>query len=329
MKVFHNILELIGNTPMLKIQSLSELTGNNIYVKCENFNPGGTIKDRAAKQMVLDAIESGKLRTGMSIVEGTAGNTGIGLALVAKALGYKMTVVMPKGQAAEKEKLVTLYGADLVLADVVPFKNENHFYHTARKMGEENPGFWWANQFENLSNFKAHYENTAPEIFKQLDGKIEFFVASAGTGGTMGGNSAYLKEKIPSCKTILADPDGSGLYSYIKTGEFKSSGDSLTEGIGIMRLTANLAKGFIDDAVEIHDPEVVAMAYHLREKDGLLVGTSSALNIMAAYKLAKTAGKNKNIVTLLCDSGERAASKLYNLDYLQQRGLTVRSLDSV
>ena len=323
-----NLSELIGHTPLLKIPSLSKLTGCEILLKCEQLNPGGSIKDRAALQMVLDAVESGQLKEGMTIVEGTAGNTGIGLAVVAKALGFELLAVMPNDQAKEKERMITLHGGQIKLVNPVPFKDQGHFYHTARRLAEENPQkYWWANQFENLSNFKAHYTRTGPEIFEQTNGKLDFLVSSSGTGGTIAGNSVYLKEKIPGIKVVLVDPQGSGLCTYVHTGEFKTEGKSITEGIGIMRLVANFAKAKVDDALTIPDQDLVTVAQYVREQDAIVLGTSTALNVAAALKIAVRYGPNKRIVTFYCDLGERSFSKLYNPDYLKERGLDMTQTD--
>ncbi|MGE4132380.1 MAG: cysteine synthase A [Bdellovibrionales bacterium] len=328
MVVASDVTGLVGNTPLVKIKSLCRLTGSDIFLKCENCNPGGSIKDRAALQMILDAVEAKQLRPGMTIVEGTAGNTGIGLALAARALGFKMKAVMPEGQALEKQRMIELYGAELHLVKPVPFKDQNHFYHTARRMAEENPNqYWWANQFENLSNFKAHFTRTGPEILDQMQGKIDWLVSVAGSGGTIGGNSAFLKEKSPTTKVRLIDPMGSGLTSYFKTGEFKSTGSSITEGIGIMRLVANFAKAKVDDAITLPDQDLVTIAYHLRDEDGLLLGSSAALNVAGAVHTAIKFGPGKRIVTFICDLGERSASKLYNPEYLSKSGLTDKNLD--
>jgi cysteine synthase A len=316
------LLDLIGNTPLICIPSLSKETGCEILVKCENLNPGGSIKDRAAKQMVLDAIQKAELKPGMTIIEGTAGNTGIGLGLVARALGYPMVTVMPKGQAGEKQRLAELYANQVILVDPVPFKDPHHFYHTARRLAEEKPHtYWWANQFENLSNFQAHYQSTGPEIWEQTQGKVDWLVSAAGTGGTIAGCSKFLKEKNPHIKVRLVDPMGSGLASYLANGEFKSEGSSITEGIGIMRLVANFAQAQVDDWVTLSDQALVKMAYHLRDQDGLLVGSSAALNIAAAYELAKEKGPGQRIVTFLCDQGERSASKLWNEKFLKEKAL--------
>lgn len=338
MKVANNQSQLIGNTPLLKIDSLSTLSGCDIYLKCESFNPGGSIKDRAALKMVENALKRGDLKQGMTIVEGTAGNTGIGLAVVAKSLGLNMLAVMPKGQAIEKERMLTLFGAELKLVDPVPFKDENHFYHTAKRIAQENKNFWWANQFENTDNFLAHYEHTGPEIKEQLNGDLDYFVCAAGTGGTIGGNSLYLKENIPKIKTYLVDPNGSGLHSFLKTGEFKSQGGSITEGIGIMRETQNFAKAKLDGSLTINDNIIISLAHYIREKDGIILGSSSALNTAAAFKIAlENKDSKKKILTFMCDLGERSYSKMYNKEFLNEKGLNysldiieiVDSLDSI
>lgn len=313
--------ELIGNTDLLKIPSLSALCGSDIYIKCEFQNPGGSIKDRAALQMVQDAMARGELKPGMTIVEGTAGNTGIGLAVVAKALGLKLLVVMPNDQTAEKTRMIELHGAKLLAVDPVPFKNENHFYHQARRLGEENANYWWANQFENTSNMRAHYLHTGPEIWQQLDGKVDIFVSVSGTGGTIAGNSRYLKEQNPAVEVWLADPDGSGSFNFLKTGEYKAEGGSMTEGIGIMRRVENFRQAKIDYALNLPDQDLLSIATYVREQDGIVLGSSSALNVAAAYFAALHRPQGQNIVTFACDLGERSSSKLYNLDYLQSRGL--------
>lgn len=325
--VANKVTDLIGNTPVLKINSLSKLTQSDIWIKCESFNPGGSIKDRAALQMVKDAIETKQLRQGMTIVEGTAGNTGIGLAIAAKAFGLKMLAVMPKGQSEEKERMLSLFGADLKLVDPCPFSDENHFYHTARRISEKDPeNFWWANQFENLSNFKAHYEHTAPEIYQQFNGNLDFFICSAGTGGTIGGNSKYLKENIDKIKCYLVDPEGSGLATFFNTGEFKSQGSSITEGIGIMREVANFKQAHLDGAFTICDQDIVALSRYVRDQDGILLGSSSALNVAGALKLAVN-NPGKQVLTFMCDLGERSYSKLYNDEFLKSKNLNTQNID--
>lgn len=322
-----SILNAIGNTPLIEIPSLSKLTESKILVKCENLNPGGSIKDRAAKSMVLKAIEKGELKKGMSIVEGTAGNTGIGLAIVGRSLGFDVTIVMPNNQAKEKERLIEFFGAKLITVPPCPFADQNHFYHTARKMAEAEPQkYWWANQFENLDNHLAHYETTAPEIWQQTNENIDVFISASGSGGTMGGCSKYFKEKNPKIKTILVDPEGSGLFHFIKHGEFKAVGSSLTEGIGIMRLVANFKEAKIDDVYSLLDQELVSVAHYVRQHDGITLGSSSALNVTLAYKMAreemKKGNKNKTYVTMWCDAGERSLSKLYSEEFLTSKNLS-------
>ncbi len=314
--------ELIGNTPLLRIPSLSDLSGCDIYIKCEQFNPGGSIKDRAALGMVEQAIASGELKPGMTIIEGTAGNTGIGLAVVGKSLGYKVKVVMPRGQTPEKEQMIALHGAELHLVDPVPFKNENHFYHTARRLAEAEPDtYWWANQFENLANYEAHYRTTGPEILTQTEGRLDILVAAAGTGGTLAGTSAYLKEHLPELEVVLADPRGSGLKSYLETGAFVSEGSSITEGIGIMRKVANFGKARVDRALSLPDQDLVTVAYHVQAHDGILLGSSSAHNVANALYCALEKGPGHSIVTFCCDLGERSRSKLYDAEFLASKGL--------
>ena len=312
---------LIGETDMLRIRSLSDIAGSDIFLKCEFQNPGGSIKDRAALQMVEDAMQAGTLRPGMTIVEGTAGNTGIGLAVVAKSLGLDLLVVMPNDQTREKTQMIELHGAQLLAVDPVPFKDENHFYHTARRLGEERPNYWWANQFENTSNMRAHYLHTGPEIYQQLEGNVDILVSVSGTGGTIAGNSRYLKEQNPELEVWLADPDGSGLYSYLKTGEFKSTGSSMTEGIGIMRRVENFRQAQVDYAVNLPDQDLVSIAEFVRRHDGIVLGSSTALNVAAAFYAALQRPTGQRIVTFACDLGERSSSKLYNPEYLEGRGL--------
>lgn len=318
---FEHQAQMIGRTDMLKIRSLSALCKSDIFLKCEFQNPGGSIKDRAAKQMVDDALASGALRPGMTIVEGTAGNTGIGLAVVAKAYGLNLLVVMPNDQTVEKTRMIGLHGATLHAVDPVPFKNPAHFYHTARRMAEENPDYWWANQFENTSNMRAHYSHTGPEIYQQLDGQVDILVSVSGTGGTIAGNSRYLKEQNAATEVWLADPDGSGSLEFLRSGEYKSQGSSMTEGIGIMRRVENFRQAQIDYAVNLPDSDLIAIADYVRREDGIVLGSSSALNVAAAFFAALQRPAGQRIVTFACDAGERSSSKLYNPDYLQQRGL--------
>jgi cysteine synthase A len=272
--------------------------------------------------MVREAMAQGLLKPGMTIVEGTAGNTGIGLAIVAKAFGFKMLVVMPKGQTPEKERMIRLHGAELHLVDPCPFKDPNHFYHTARRIAEENPTqYWWANQFENLANFRTHYQTTGPEIWEQMEGRVSALVSAAGSGGTIAGSSRALKERDSKVEVILADPFGSGLKHFLEHGEFKTEGSSITEGIGIMRLVANFAEAKVDRALKISDQELVTVSRYVRDQDGLVLGSSSALNAAAALQTAIRLGKGSRVVSFACDLGERSFSKLYQDEYLQKQGL--------
>ena len=321
-----SVLNAIGNTPLIEIPSLSKLCGSKILLKCENLNPGGSIKDRAARSMVLKAMEKGKLKKGMTIIEGTAGNTGIGLAIVGRALGFDVVIIMPNNQAKEKEMLIEFFGAKLITVPPCPFADQNHFYHTAKRMAAEEPNkYWWADQFENLDNHLAHYETTGPEIWEQTDGKIDYLIASAGSGGTIGGCSKFLKEKNPAIKSVLVDPEGSGLAHFVNHGDFKSSGTSITEGIGIMRAVANFKEAKVDEAFNLSDQELVNIAHYVRKHDGITLGSSSALNVAAAFKLAQRENKGQTFVTFWCDAGERSASKLYNEEFLTSKGLTASS----
>lgn len=317
-----NQAELIGNTDLLRIDSLSELTGCDIYIKCEFQNPGGSIKDRAALQMVKDAVDNGELKPGMTIVEGTAGNTGIGLAIVAKALGFNMLTVMPSGQTIEKERMIALHGAELKLVPPCPFANPEHFYHTARRLGEENKHYWWANQFENTSNMRAHYLNTGPEIWQQTNGEVDIIVSVCGTAGTIAGNSKYLKEQNEAVECWLVDADGSGIYEYLKNGAYKASGSSFTEGIGIMREVENFRHAQIDKAINLPDQDLVTISRFVRDNDGIVLGSSSALNVAGAVFAAAQSGKGKTIVTFACDVGDRSFSKLYNSDFLAEKEIS-------
>jgi cysteine synthase A len=321
------ISHVVGQTPLIKIQSLSEATGCEIFGKAEFLNPGGSVKDRAALGIITDAEQKGLLKPGGTIVEGTAGNTGIGLATLATQRGYRCVIVMPNNQAQEKYDTLKALGVQLVTVAPTAFANQSHFYHTARVLAEGMPGAFWANQFENTANFQSHYHTTGPEIWEQTQGNIDAFVASAGTGGTMAGVSRYLKEKKSSVHIRLADPLGSGLYSYLTTGQIASTGSSITEGIGIMRLTANFKEARIDDAVQVSDQDMISMLYHLAHREGLLVGTSAALNVFAAYKYAlEHRNKGLKIVTVLCDSALRYQSRLFNVAYLDEKNLHPQSI---
>ncbi len=312
----------VGNTPLIEIESLSVATGCTILGKAEFLNPGGSVKDRAALYMVLEAEKTGALQTGGTIVEGTAGNTGIGLALVANARGYRSVIVMPNNQSQEKIDLLRTLGAEVELTNPAPFSSPDNYYHAARRRAEEIKNAFWANQFENLSNSEAHYHTTAPEIWSQTGGELDGIVMSSGTGGTIGGVTAYLKEQNPQIATYLIDPTGSGLYSYITTGEFKAEGTSITEGIGINRATANFNRARLDGAFQGTDQQVIEMSQYLLKHDGLFIGSSAALNVIGAIKLARKLGKGHTIATILCDGGGRYQSRMYNPEWLAEKGLT-------
>lgn len=321
------IWDLVGNTPLIKIESLSLLTGCNIYGKAEFLNPGGSVKDRAAKGIIADAELRGLLKPGGTIVEGTAGNTGIGLAVLGAERGYKVILTMPDNQAAEKYELLQVLGAEVRKVPPVPFANQAHFYHQARVLTESLSNAYWANQFENPANGNFHFTTTGPEIWEQTSGKVDIFVCAMGSSGTMSGVSRFLKEKNPKVRTVVADPLGSGLYCLIKQGKMEAVGSSVTEGIGIMRVTENYKNARVDDAIRIDDQQMIDMVYHLAEKDGIFVGTSSGLNAMAAYRLAQeNAGSGINIVTVLCDSGTRYSSRLLSRAWLEEKKLIPKKL---
>ena len=318
--------DLVGNTPLLRIASLSKATGNDIVAKAEFMNPGGSIKDRAAKGMIRAAEKTGELKPGATIVEGTAGNTGIGLGLLGIERGYKVVVTMPDNQAAEKYELLSAMGVDVRKVPVVPFANPNHFFHAAKTLADAH-GWFWANQFENPANGDFHAETTGAEIWEQCDGKVDVLVSAVGTGGTLGGVSRYLKAKNPKLRVVLVDPAGSGLSSYVQTGKVEGSGSSITEGIGIMRVTENFRRAIVDEAMRVSDQEMIEMLYHLARNDSLVVGTSAALNVRGAYEIAKQhPGQNLRVVTLLCDHGSRYFSKIFNPAFLESKQLVVRPL---
>jgi cysteine synthase A len=322
--IIGSLSQVIGETPLIKIESLSRLTGNNIYGKAEFLNPGGSIKDRTALGIINEAEKNGSLKLGDTIIEGTAGNTGIGLAIIAAQRGYKCIIVMPNNQSTEKYTVLKALGVELITVAPCPFSDQNHFYHTARRISEERKNCFWANQFENTANFRIHYSTTGKEIFSQLNGKVDAFVSSAGTGGSLAGISTYLKEKNPNTHIRLIDPFGSGLYEYVKNGKFSSTGSSMTEGIGIMRLTANFKEAKIDEAIQVKDQEMIDMLYFLAHQEGLLIGTSAALNVFGAYSYAKeNKGKNLNIVTLLCDGALRYQNKVFNPEYLKAQNIEI------
>ena len=322
----NNFIESIGNTPLIKLQAASEITGCNIYGKAEYLNPGGSVKDRAAHALIKDAQEKKLISKGGIVVEGTAGNTGIGLCLLGNSLGYKTIIVMNDNQTQEKKEMLKNIGADLRLVPPKPYKDNGNYVKVAGKLAEElkssnNYGVVWANQFDNTANAKGHYETTGPEIWDQTEGKIDGFVCASGTGGTIGGVSSYLKEKNKDVKIYLSDPAGSALYNYIKNGELKSEGGSITEGIGSSRITANFAEAKIDGAFSIDDHESFPILFDLIEKEGLSLGTSCGVNIAGAIRLAKELGPGKTIVTILCDKSDKYNSKMFNKQFLQEKGL--------
>ena len=322
----NNFLESIGNTQLIKLKMASEITGCNIYGKAEYQNPGGSVKDRAALALIRDAEEKKLITKGGTIVEGTAGNTGIGLCLLGNSIGYKTIIVMNDNQTQEKKDLLRNIGADLRLVPPKPYKDENNFVKYAGRLADElkssnNHGVVWANQFDNTANMKGHYETTGPEIWEQTNGKVDGFVCSSGTGGTIAGVSSFLKEKNKDIKIYLSDPTGSSLYNYVENGELKSEGNSITEGIGSSRITANFAKATIDGAFSISDHESLPVLFDLIEKEGLSLGTSCGVNIAGAIRLGKLLGPGKTIVTILCDKSDKYNSKLFNKSFLQEKGL--------
>ncbi|GHF26844.1 cysteine synthase A [Kordiimonas sediminis] len=323
-------LSAIGNTPLIKLKYPSELTGCDIYAKAEYANPGGSVKDRAGLNIIEDAEDKKLLEPGGLIVEGTAGNTGIGLTVVANAKGYKTLIVMPETQSQEKIDTLRILGAELKLVPAAPYSNPNNFQHVAKRLAEElsqksKHGVIWARQFDNTANREAHIKTTSQEIWNQTDGKVDAFVHAVGTGGTLAGTAIGLKEKNPNIVTALADPMGAALYSYYTTGELKSEGSSISEGIGQSRITGNLEGAPIDEAFQITDEVAVQLAFDLLQKEGLCVGTSSGVNVAGAIELAKKMGPGKTIVTTLCDSGLRYQSRLFNPEFLRDKGLPVPS----
>ena len=324
----NDFLATVGNTPLIKLRKASEQTGCNILGKAEFMNPGGSVKDRAAKAIVLDAEKRGLLKPGGVIVEGTAGNTGIGLALVGNSLGYRTVIVIPETQSQEKKDMLRLCGADLREVPAVPYRDENNYVKVSGRLAEEfakteENGAIWANQFDNVANRQGHYENTAPEIFEQTAGKVDAFICAVGTGGTLAGTGMGLKERNPDIIIALADPLGAALHSFYTTGEFSSWGDSITEGIGQGRITANLQDAPVDRSFQIPDEEALPICFDLLKDEGLCLGGSSGINVAGAIRLAKEIGPGKTIVTILADSGVRYQSKLFNPLFLREKGLPV------
>ncbi|WP_131117559.1 cysteine synthase A [Lichenihabitans psoromatis] len=328
MSITSTVIDAIGNTPLIKLQRASEMTGCTILGKAEFMNPGGSVKDRAALAMVQDAVATGSLKPGGTIVEGTAGNTGIGLALVASALGYKTVIVIPNTQSQEKKDVLRLSGAELIEVPAVPYANPDNYVKVSGRLAHRldqtrEHGAVWANQFDNLANRRGHFETTGPEIWAATLGQVDGFICAVGTGGTLAGVSMALKAKNPAIQIGLADPMGAALYDYYTTGQLRAEGSSITEGIGQNRITPNLEGAIVDQAYQITDAEALEIVFDLAEHEGLLLGGSSGINVAGAIRLGKTLGPGHTIVTILCDSGFRYASKLYNPDFLRSKGLQV------
>ena len=323
-----SVLDLIGNTPLIRLKAASEATGCEILGKAEFLNPGQSVKDRAALWIIRDAEAKGLLRPGGRIVEGTAGNTGIGLAMVASALGYRTTIVIPRTQSQEKKDAIRLAGADLVEVDAVPYSNPDNYVRYSGRLAEElarteSNGAVWANQFDNVANRRAHEETTGPEIWDQTDGKVDGFVCAVGSGGTLAGVAAALRARKPGVKIGLADPYGASLYHYYAHGELKAEGSSISEGIGQGRITANLEGLVVDHPFQVSDEEMLTTVFDLAEHEGLVLGGSSGVNVGGAVKLAREMGPGHTIVTILCDYGSRYQSKIFNPAFLRERGLPV------
>ncbi len=316
----------VGNTPLIRLKQASDNTGCEIYGKAEFLNPGGSVKDRAALYMILDAEERGLLKPGGTIVEGTAGNTGIGLALVANARGYRTVIVIPETQSREKMDMLRLCGAELMPVPAKPYRDPGNYVRVservaAERAGTEPNGAVWANQWDNPANWRGHYRSTGPEIWNQTGGRIDGFVCAVGTGGTLAGVTTYLKEVRPDVVTAVADPEGAAMYSHFTTGELASEGSSITEGIGQGRVTANVAQARVDRAYRIPDGEALPVVFDLLRGEGLCLGGSSGINVAGAIRLACDLGPGHTVVTVLCDGGQRYQSKLFNPDFLRERGL--------
>ena len=318
--VAYDLAGAIGNTPMIKLRRASEATGCTILGKAEFMNPGGSVKDRAGLAIIQDAERRGVLRPGGTVVEGTAGNTGIGLTLVGNARGYRSVIVMPETQSSEKIDFLRMIGADLRLVPAKPFKDPGNYVHLSRRMAEE-MGAVWANQFDNLANREGHRLTTGPEIWHQTAGKVDAFTCSCGTGGTLAGVSLALKQRHPGVRIVLADPEGSGLFGWVKSGDLTVAGSSITEGIGQSRVPANLEGVVIDDAVRIPDAEALEQVFDLLIHEGLSIGGSAGINVAAAIRVARDLGPGHTVATILCDGGGRYQSKLFNPEFLRSKGL--------
>ena len=328
MQIKHDVIAAIGGTPLIRLRRASEATGCEILGKAEFLNPGQSVKDRAALFIIQDAIRRGQLRPGGTIVEGTAGNTGIGLATVANALGFKTVIVIPDTQSQEKKDALRLLGAELIEVPAVPYKDPNNYVKLSGRLAEqlaktEKNGAVWANQFDNIANRRAHVEGTGPEVWAQTDGKVDGFVCAVGTGGTLGGMAIALKERNKNIRIAAADPQGAAIYSWIKTGTLEMQGSSITEGIGQGRVTANLEGAPIDDAYQVPDAEALPIIFDLLQHEGLCMGGSTGINVAGAIRMAKDMGPGHTIVTVLCDYGNRYQSKLFNPVFLREKNLPV------
>jgi cysteine synthase A len=326
MQIRHSFCDAVGNTPLIRLRKASELTGCTILGKAEFLNPGGSVKDRAAKFILVDAQERGLLEAGGIVVEGTAGNTGIGLSLAGNSFGYKTIIVIPETQSVEKMDALRLCGAELHPVPAVPFKNPENFVHVAERMGAElastaEHGAFYANQWDNLANMRGHYHSTGPEIWNQTDESVDGFVCAIGTGGTLAGVSRFLKEKNPLIRIAAADPMGAAMFNWFTNGKLESEGNSITEGIGQGRVTGNIAEIKLDDAFQIPDQELLPWVFDLLFEEGLCLGGSSGINVAGAVRLAKQMGPGHTIVTILCDSGSRYQSKLFNPEFLKSKDL--------
>jgi cysteine synthase A len=320
MEVRDGFVEAVGNTPLIRLRGPSELTGCEILGKAEFLNPGGSVKDRAALYIILDAEKRGLLKPGGTIVEGTAGNTGIGLALVGNARGYRTVIVIPETQSQEKKDMLRLCGAELREVPAVPYKDPNNYVHVSERLAEE-LGAFWANQWDNTANRDGHYQSTGPEIWRQTRGKVDGFACAIGTGGTLAGVSLFLKKQSPNTRIAVADPDGAAMYSWFKHGELKSEGTSISEGIGQGRVTKNIEGAPVDEAYRIPDAEALPIIFDLVKHEGLVLGGSSGINVAGAIRLARDLGPGHTVVTILADSGTRYQSKLFNPAFLKQKGL--------
>lgn len=328
MDISNGFVGTVGNTPLIRLNRMSNETGCEILGKAEFLNPGGSVKDRAALYIIRDAEERGLLKPGGTVVEGTAGNTGIGLTHICNAKGYRCLIIIPETQSQEKIDALRTLGAEVRTVPAVPYRDPKNYVKVSGRLAEEMDNAIWANQFDNVANRRGHYETTGAEIWEQTGGKVDIWTTSTGTGGTFAGVSMFFKEKNPSVRSIVADPMGSGLYSYAKTGTISTEGKSVTEGIGISRITANMEGAPIDDAIQIDDRECVRILYKLLEEEGLFMGGSVGINVGAAYALAKQMGPGHTIATVLCDGGSRYQSRLYNREWLAEKELLPDSVSA-